>query len=89
MEQAKGWKNIGNIDGIEWEIKEKQHGRFFLMRPVGTEYDPNDPDYPHTLVELKNRELNGFQHNSNSRYRMDKFGTRDIIMAAIRIALNL
>ena len=84
MATPKGWKTIGNIGGIKWEVKEKQHGRFFLMRPVGTDYDPDDPDYPHTLVELKNGQLTGFQHNSNSRYGM-KFGTRDIIMAAMRI----
>lgn len=84
MATPKGWKKIGRIGGIEWEVKEKQHGRFFMMRPVGTQYDPDEPDYPHTLVELKNGELTGFQHNSNSKYGM-KFGTRDIIMAAVRM----
>jgi hypothetical protein len=50
MADPKGWKNIGNVDGTDWEIKEKQHGRYFMMRPVGTEHDPDDPDYPHTRV---------------------------------------
>ncbi len=88
MPSPSGWKSIGKIDGVDWEIKEKKHGRFFLMRSVGTQYDPNDPDYPHTLVELENGQLTGFQHNSDDRHGM-KFGTRDVIMAAARIVLSI
>jgi hypothetical protein len=89
MAEPRGWQSIGNVDGIEWEIKQKQHGRFFMMRPVGTEYDPDDPDYPHTLVELENGQPTGFQHNSEGRDYSMKFGTRDVIMAAARLALSL
>lgn len=87
MATPKGWKKIGKIDGIEWEVKEKQHGRYFMMRPVGTKCDPDNPDYPHTLVELKNGELKGFQHYSNSEHGM-RLGTREMIMAAVRIVVN-
>jgi hypothetical protein len=89
MAEPRGWQSIGNVDGIEWEMKQKQHGRFFMMRPVGTEYDPNAPDYPHTLVELENGQPTGFQHNSEARDYSMKFGTRDVIMAAARLALSL
>lgn len=88
MAEPRGWQSIGNVDGIEWEMKQKQHGRYFMMRPVGTEYDPNDPDYPHTRVELENGEPTGFQHNSEGREYSRKFGSHNVIMTAARIALN-
>jgi len=86
MATPKGWSNIGNVGGTSWEAKQPSHGRFIMLRPVGTTPNSSNPDDPHIRVDLDangNPKWDTF-HSSLNGY----FGMREVIRTAITVALG-
>jgi hypothetical protein len=78
---SKGWKSAGHTEGTEWEIKERP--KYILIRPVG-DYTNDDP---HCRVDFDGNggiDLSTFHSNFNGY-----FGTREVVSAAITVALGL